>query len=494
MGAHSFREVAGIRREHFVLFDRSKCDRKLEMNEPLDAEALANEVANGNFADPRLNERLWHVVGGLAANPQLSLPRVFDSAGLEATYRLLSNVRVMPIQILAPHVQATSGRAAGADFLIVHDTTDFSFRKDGARQGLGRLKSVSGGKQGFFLHASLALAGDGSRRPLGVAAIKTWVRGSAPSGVEYQRWEQQCREASANLSGRQHAIHVMDRESDDYQMFDALMRDGFRFVVRALSDRVVVADEGFDKLRATVRRLPAVAEREVMLRRRRSKNNKLGDKIHPPRLQRMARLSYAATSMTLRRPLGDRKHDTSPPPSLTVNVVHVWEPEPPEGHEPVEWFLYTSEPIETPEQQLAVVDHYRGRWVIEEYFFALKTGCSFEKRQLEDYEGLTNLLAVFAPIAYQALLIRSEARRAPDEDGHKVLPAEQLEVLRVMGRLKLSEKPTNREIYFAVAALGGHIKYSGDPGWRTLSFGYQKLATLTAGWMAAKLQLQRDQR
>ena len=477
-----------------MLFERSICDRKLEMDEPLDAEALANEVANGNFADARLNERLRQVVGKLATNPQLSLPRVFDSAGLEATYRLLSNVRVMPIDILAPHIQATSARAAGSDFLIVHDTTDFSFRKDGARQGLGRLKSVVGGKQGFFLHASLAVAADGSRRPLGVATIKTWVRGPAPSGIEYQRWEEQCREASANLDGHQHAIHVMDREADDYQMFDALMRDGTRFVARALADRIVVAAEGLDKLRATVRRMPAVAEREVLLRRRRSKNNKLGDKIHPPRLQRMAKLSYAATSVTLRRPLSDRKHDTSPPPSLTINVVHVWEPEPPEGHEPVEWFLYTTEPIETAEQQLAIVDHYRARWVIEEYFFALKTGCSFEKRQLEDYEGLVNLLAVFAPIAYQALLIRSEARRAPDEDGHNLLPAEQLEVLRVMGRLKLSEKPTNREIYLAVAALGGHIKYSGDPGWRTLSFGYQQLTTLTAGWMAAKLQLQRDQR
>jgi hypothetical protein len=43
-----------------------------------------------------LNERLRYVVGRLATNPQLSLPRVFDSAGLEATYRLLSNVSAAP--------------------------------------------------------------------------------------------------------------------------------------------------------------------------------------------------------------------------------------------------------------------------------------------------------------------------------------------------------------------------------------------------------------
>ena len=464
------------------------------MHEPLDVNALADEVANGNFADPRLNDRLRLVVLGLAKNPQLSLPRAFDSAGLEGAYRFFSNFRVMPAKILGPHTQATRERAAGSDFLIVHDTTDFSYRQDGERQGLGRIrKDVATGKQAFLLHASIAVAADGSRRPLGVAAVKTWVRGSDQSGIEYQRWEEQCRTASAELNGHQHAIHVMDREADDYQMFDALMRDGLRFVARSLSDRIVETEEGQNKLRATLRLAPAVAEREVKLNRRRSKNNTRADKTHPPRSQRNARLLYAAAPVTLRRPLSKRLHNTSPPPTLDINVVHVWEPDPPAGYEPVEWFLFTTEPINSPEQQLAIVDHYRARWVVEEYFNALKTGCSLEKRQLEDYESLVNLLAVFAPIAYQLLLIRSEARRAPDEDGKNVLPSEHLEVLRIMGRLKLSEKPTNREIYFAVAALGGHIKYNGDPGWRTLAFGYEQLATLTAGWMAAKLHLGRDQ-
>jgi hypothetical protein len=41
----------------------------------------------------------------------------------------------------------------------------------------------------------------------------------------------------------------------------------------------------------------------------------------------------------------------------------------------------TTEPIDTPEQILAVVDGYRHRWKIEELFKALKTGCAYEKRQ-----------------------------------------------------------------------------------------------------------------
>ena len=173
----------------------------------------------------------------------------------------------------------------------------------------------------------------------------------------------------------------------------------------------------------------------------------------------------------------------------------MWEENPPEGEPPVEWFLYTTEPITTAEQQIAVVDYYRARWTIEEYIKALKTGCAFEKKQLQDYEALINLLATFAPIAYRMLLLRSEARRTPDEKATRVLSRNELDVLRARGRIKLSAEPTLREAHLAIAALGGYIKYSKkDPGWLTLARGYEKLQTLTAGWVAAKLQLASDQR
>ena len=65
--------------------------------------------------------------------------------------------------------------------------------------------------------------------------------------------------------------------------------------------------------------------------------------------------------------------------TLSVNVVHVLEPEPPTGDVPVEWFLLTSLPVATPKQIAYVVDCYRARWMIEEYFKALKTGCQYER-------------------------------------------------------------------------------------------------------------------
>lgn len=57
-----------------------------------------------------------------------------------------------------------------------------------------------------------------------------------------------------------------------------------------------------------------------------------------------------------------------------------------------------------------VVDIYRMRWLIEEYFKALKTGCAIEKRQLESKHALVNALAVLIPIAWRLLRLRALAR------------------------------------------------------------------------------------
>lgn len=140
-----------------------------------------------------------------------------------------------------------------------------------------------------------------------------------------------------------------------------------------------------------------------------------------------------------------------------------------------------------------MIDYYRARWMIEEYNKAIKTGCDFESRQLQDYEGLVNLLAVYAPIAYRLLLLRSEAARVPEQPALTVVSQDELDVLRALGRRKLPERPTSRDVYLAIAALGGHIKYNGDPGWLTLARGYEALQSFVTGWIAAKLQRASDQ-
>jgi Transposase DNA-binding/Transposase DDE domain len=467
------------------------------MTQSLSVETLLAETAEACLAnDRRLAVRLQSIVRRLAADPSLSLPRLMDEAELEGAYRFFSNPRVKPEAILAPHVATTSERCAREGrVLVVHDTTDFSYRVDGEREGLGRAISSS---QTFYGHFSLAVAADGSRRPLGVTSLFTWIRGEQRSGVEHARWLAQIRAAEQALASTQ-AIHVFDREGDDYNLFAQALASDIHFVARALTDRWTVNAAGVvEKLKTSLASIEHVATRDAWLTRRRQHRSPVKAKIHPPRAPRTAKLCVASAPIALVRPAnyGSAKYPTlgELPETIVLNVVRVWEPTPPEGDAPVEWVLYTNEPATTPEEVLAIVDHYRARWTIEEYFKALKTGCSFERRQLQDYESLVNALAVFAPVAYHILLLRSEARSTPNAPASRVLSNDEIDVLRALGRRKLGDAPTVREVMLAVAALGGHIKYAPDPGWLTLSRGYAELETLTRGWLAAKLQHSRDQR
>jgi len=98
------------------------------------------------------------------------------------------------------------------------------------------------------------------------------------------------------------------------------------------------------------------------------------------------------------------------------------------------------------------------------------------------------------PSSYRLLLIRSEVARDPSQPALAIVDADELAVLRNLGRRKLPPEPTAREVYLAIAQLGGYIRYAKhDPGWQTLAAGYERLETLTLGWRLAKLRPASDQ-
>src|SRR2546428_6957768 len=131
----------------------------------------------------------------------------------------------------------------------------------------------------------------------------------------------------------------------------------------------------------------------------------------PARDARFARLAFAARRVSLPRTSTAKG---AGPERLFVNVVHVLEPEPPAGEVPVEWFLLTSLPVSTPKQIACVVDCYRARWINQENFKALKTGCQYERPQLTTSKRLLNALALLAPVAWRLLLRRHLDRPQPE--------------------------------------------------------------------------------
>lgn len=450
------------------------------------------------FKDSRLVSRLTRISQAVQANPSWSFPKLFPrSADLEATYRFLGNPLVTPHAILSEHFDEVRQQASQAETaLVIHDTSMFSFDPDGRREGLGRARSSG---QAFFGHFALVLSDDNTRRPLGVADFKTWVRGEAHSD-ERTRWFELIASSAQRLV-KANVIHVMDREADDYLLFSQLTAGHHRFIIRLLHNRLLVTEEANNKkLFEAIATLRCDVIRHARLSRRvDSKRSPLQKQIHPARSARTTTLAMAATTLAIAKPRqhprdSQHKRAFNMPESLTLNVVRVWEPEPPEGEPAVEWMLVTNEPVDQAQYIERIVDRYRARWTIEEFFKALKTGCAFDRRQLGDYEGLINALAVFMPTACRMLWMRSRAQHAPDALATTVLSPDELEVLRIAGPRKLPDQPGVRDVLLAVAALGGHIRWNGEPGWLTISRGFQDLLMMTQGWRLAKLQQLRDQR
>jgi len=460
------------------------------------------EYDGQSLGDARLDERLRRIVTLAAADPSQSFPDQMESvADREALYRFLANPKVTLPGVLNGHVRQTHDRMRGRGVVrIVHDTSTFRFL--GERDGLGVLR---GGARGFLAHVALAVAADETREPLGVLGVYPYIHQDAVAHTgmtpgervkasrakpraekESARWEQMALTVSADLPLDVEALHVMDQEADDYDVLAALDAAGLRYVIRACpkrqtTDAKLPVKEVLARQAGTVFRTvpltPRSAQKEAKTRGR-----------HPERIERLATLHVRWGTVTIPR----RQYSDTRVATLTMHAVHVVEPEPPPGEAAIEWMLFTSEPVQTLEDATVIVDHYRARWLIEEYFKALKTGCAFEKRQLMHLDGLVRALAVFVPMAWRLLLLRHLGRAPVPIPVDHLFDGEQVLLLRKLLKRRgyhLPRRPTMRDAMLGIAALGGHIKNNGAPGWLVLGRGLTRFFETEVGWRLAREEM-----
>jgi len=446
---------------------------------------LADEFRDVSLGDRRLDVRLGRIVACVEGGCSSSLPDIFeDDSQLEGFYRFTNNDRVVLEDLLAPHAGETVKRIEEQGIVLaVHDSTEFDFNGERG-EGLYELRS---GKHGFIGHFTLAVTADGKRNPLGVLAYHTldrqkrdpkidWRKNYDDPNKESMRWMN----AAAESEDRAHSsrlIHVMDREADSFELFNGLVALDADFVIRLKHDRRV---DGGSVISERIAKAPLFLERSVVLSARATKTPPDAKAKHPPREERVAQLEVVACEVRIQRP---RHHDGSAE-ELCLRVVHVREPDPPEGAPPVDWRLITTLPIGTPEEVAAVVDHYRARWLIEEYFKALKTGCGFSLRQQMTRDALERTLAICIPQAWRLLAIRWMSRHEPTAPAAAVINEVQLQCLKIR-KPKATLKTVN-DVAIAVAQLGGHVKSNGAPGWLVLGRGMQKLSDMEAMFIAIR--------
>src|SRR3954470_19521276 len=226
---------------------------------------IDQEVGRGQFGDVRLDKRFRTLLEQVSNGVGESIPLVCqDWANTKAAYRFLSNEHVSEGAILAGHFQSTRDRflAEPGPVLILHDTTEFSFKREdigsigmlnkgvAGQDNQGRLRHYT--SCGLLMHASLAVTTEGL--PLGLAAMKFWTRKKFkgtnalkrkinPTRVpieekESVRWLENLRQSTALFAQPQRCVHIGDRESDIYELFWTAHQAGTHFLVRTCVDRL----------------------------------------------------------------------------------------------------------------------------------------------------------------------------------------------------------------------------------------------------------------
>jgi hypothetical protein len=386
-------------------------------------------VRRSQFGDDRLSARLLKLARAAQHRPGVGFPRIVGrESDLEGAYRFVRNEKVTHERILSPHQDRTADRCrARGEALVVHDSSNFAF--DGEVEGLGIL---AGNQRGFMGHLSLGVVPGEGREVFGVFAHGIIVRktsrkaGGRRRGAEHDRWAEQAIEVGERIGAgisqvqvMDREIHVMDREADDYELFHELQAAGLDFVIRNFRARKVAESE---ILRDWLPKLEVFLERDVRLSKRLKSINQATTRVHPPREVRPARLSIRAGTVSIGRP-AHRRLGEQLPAEMLLGVVWVTEVDWPEGETPVDWCLLTNLTVETAVQAAKVVDSYRARRVIEDLFKALKTGCGFERRQLESLytsqharDAHADRLCI-APAAWpQSRSTRPARLRSPDGD------------------------------------------------------------------------------
>jgi hypothetical protein len=426
------------------------------------------------------------------------LPQKFRCpADLQAFYRLMDKDDVTHESILSSHRKATFERIEQVDtpVLILHDTTELDYTTHKSLDELGQIGC--GTRRGYITHNSLAVEPE-NREVLGLVNQVLHHRATvSKSETRAQRSKRETRESLLWLKGVQalpdnwNLVDVCDRGADTTEFLEYEVSSGRRFVIRSSHNRCIFVghDESGEKakLHTYMTTLPAAGTwtlevtSRVELQRGRGNEKKKVVTRHA-RQANMA-VSYAAVQIT---PSKGKKSQ----PAMKVWAIRVWEVDPPEGQERLEWILITNEPVNNFTAAYRVVGWYECRWVIEEYHKGMKTGCRIESVQFTSEERLQPAIAVLSVVTLTLLQLREAARR-PDAKTRRastVVGESYVEMLSLWRHKKVNPDWTVHEFYYALARLGGHQnrKHDHQPGWQVIWEGWKELLPMVIGYDVAK--------
>ena len=398
--------------------------------------------------------------------------------------RFLANDKVTVPRVIEGWSEGTVSAAEGRHVLAIQDTSEINFATTPTRRrGLGEIGKGNG--RGVLLHPMLAVDAE-TGICLGLLSGQVWTRDGRRtvshdrrelSDKESQRWIATALAAKPLLTGATMVTSLGDRESDIFAAYASVPDERFHVIARSMHDRKL-ADGTW--LYAASDHMAVMGQDWIVLPARAQRSER------PAHLElRFATLRLARPQTKLLRHLPD---------SLPMTLVDVREPNPPAGTEPLHWRLLTTHAVTSAQDAWRIVEWYRRRWLIEQFFRVLKTqGFKLEDSQIATADRLLKLVAIAAKaavITIQLLQARAgrgqqRAQLAFNENEITTLAALNQDLEAKSTTLKNPHPPqTLAWAAWIIGRLGGWDGYpsSKPPGPITLKHGLEYFRAVAVGW------------
>jgi hypothetical protein len=397
--------------------------------------------------------------------------------------RFLGNDKVTAERIIESWSESTIAAVAGRHVLAIQDTSEIHFNTTSQRRrGLGEIGK--GNHHGVLLHPMLAVdADDGTCLGLLSGEVRTREGRRTVShdsrelsDKESQRWITTAVAAKPLLAGAAMVTLLGDRESDIFALYASAAEQHFHVIARSMHDRKLADETG---LYAAIDAMAPVQRRTIQL---------------PARAQRPARqadFELRFGTIELARP--QSKFLRHLPESLHLAIVDVREINAGPGVEPLHWRLLTSHSVTRADDAWRIVEWYKQRWIIEQFFRVLKTqGFRIEDSQIGTADRLLKLVAIAAKAAVITIQLL-QARNGSQQGVSTVFNASEVAALtalnqQIEARSKRLNNPHPRDTLawaaWIIGRLGGWDGYqsSRPPGPITFKNGLEYFHAVSAGW------------
>jgi hypothetical protein len=382
---------------------------------------------------------------------------------------LLRNRSVTAAEMASHAAERTAARAAGRDVVVIQDTSELALGGRRARaNGYGPV-GKGGALRGLLLHTVLAVdAGTGGL--LGLVDAKVWNRkggkakprrGRKTSQKESQRWLDGTMRAGEVLAAAHSITGVSDRESDIYEHFAHRPSD-VHLIVRACQNRQIETETA-DQMHLLFSHVDSLPEQGRL---------KVNIPAAPGRKARVTELAVRFSRVGVCKPLHGAARDL--PATIALTMVDVRETSKPEGGKPIHWRLLTTHEATALGDARRIIDLYRRRWAIEEFFHTLKTaGFDIEAADIGDPQVMIKFVTAATVAAITVMqLVKARDGTTDQSLADAFEPADQpiLEAVstQLEGKTAPQKNPHPRgSLAFAswvIGRLGGWTGYYGKPG------------------------------